>query len=245
MKTDLTITIDVYDVTYQDPRNCCTERSALCSVRNFVSVDTVHCEENAHHSRLLRWRGEWGCGLGQLVGCWKGLPAGDAHKGALPVVGIRVASNTAHTSTLPPPCLRMALRLGGGACARARCRAGGPAHTPPCPPPPLGCWGASWPPWCGLGVPIDALWCGELALFALGAAIELQATKTEKTFPRGQISGIKSLLLLGPRAFVLHKLVVPVAPFSRAIREQGGSRALAIKTQEQDKSAIAPNFECS
>ena len=91
----------------------------------------------------------------------------------------------------------------------------------------------------GLGVPIDALWCGELALFALGAAIELQATKTEKTFPRGQISGIKSLLLPGPRAFVLHKLVVPVAPFSRAIREQGGSRALAIKTQEQDKSAIS------
>ena len=90
-----------------------------------------------------------------------------------------------------------------------------------------------------LGVPIDALWCGELALFALGAAIELQATKTEKTFPRGQISGIKSLLLLGPRAFVLHKLVGPVAPFSGAVREQGGSRALAIKTQEQDKSAIA------
>ena len=67
MKTDLTITIDVYDVTYQDPRDCCTERSALCSVRNFVSVDTVHCEENAHHSRLLRWRGGWGCGLGQLA----------------------------------------------------------------------------------------------------------------------------------------------------------------------------------
>ena len=85
-------------------------------------------------------------------------------------------------------------------------------------------------PMAVLGVPIDALWCGELALFALWAAIELQATKTEKTFPRGHISGINSLLLLGPRAFVLHKLVVPVAPFSRAIREQGGSRALAIKT---------------
>jgi len=51
-----------------------------------------------------------------------------------------------------------------------------------------------------------------------------------KTSPRGQILGINPLLLLGPRAFVLHKLVGPVAPFSRAIRGQGGSRALAIKT---------------
>ena len=86
MKTDLTITIDVYDVTYQDPRDCCTERSALCSVRNFVSVDTVHCEENAHHSRLLRWRGEWGCGLGQLAAR---VAAGLVHKGSAHVVQCR------------------------------------------------------------------------------------------------------------------------------------------------------------
>ena len=31
----------------------------------------------------------------------------------------------------------------------------------PSPSPPLGCWGASWAPWCGLEVPIDVLWCGE------------------------------------------------------------------------------------
>ena len=67
-------------------------------------------------------------------------------------------------------------------------------------------------------------------MFALWAAIELRATKRVKTSPRGQILGINSLLLLGARAFVLHKLVGPVAPFSRAIRGQGGSRALAIKT---------------
>ena len=90
----------------------------------------------------------------------------------------------------------------------------------------------------GLGVPFGAPWCGELASFALWAAIELQVTKTEKTFPRGQISGINPLLLLRPRAVVLHKSMGPAAPFSRAIRGQGCSRALANKTQEQEKSAI-------
>ena len=73
----------MYDVTYQDPRNCCTERSAPCFVRNFVSVDTVHCEVNAHHSRLLRWRGGWGCGLGQLAA---GVVAGPVHKASAHVV---------------------------------------------------------------------------------------------------------------------------------------------------------------
>ena len=128
-------------------------RSALCSVRNFVSVDTVHCEENAHHSRLLRWRGEWGCGLGlgQLVGCWKGLPAGDAHKGALPVTGIRVASNTAHTNALPPPCLRMArwLRLSGPCPGQVPC--GWPCACAPLPSAPLGLLGGELAPlvWAG------------------------------------------------------------------------------------------------
>ena len=131
--------IDVYDVTYQDPHNCCIECTALCSVHNFVFVNTMHCKENAHHSYQLKWWGGWGCGLGQLVGCWKGLPAGDVHKGALPMAGICVASNMVHTSTLPLPCLWMALQLGKGPCAQAKCCASGPMHMPPCPPPPLGC----------------------------------------------------------------------------------------------------------
>ena len=108
-----------------------------------LCLSTLCIARNAHQSRLLRWRGDWGCGLGQLAGCWKGLPAGDAHKGALPITGSRVAFNTTHTTALPSPCLRMALRLGGG----APCRVGGPA--PPCSPPPWAAGGRAGPPGVG------------------------------------------------------------------------------------------------
>ena len=67
-------------------------------------------------------------------------------------------------------------------------------------------------------------------MFTLWAAIELRAIKMVKTSPRGQILGINPPLLLGPRACVRHKLVGPAVQFSRPIREQGGGRALAIKT---------------
>ena len=164
MKTDLTITIDVYDVTYQDPRNCCTERSAPCFVRNFVSVDTVHCEVNAHHSRLLRWRGGWGCGLGQLAA---GVVAGPVHKASAHVVQRRRFEQHNNALALcfaeptglaswgaPGVCLQLpagpggrAWGLGPGAgwaCACWRC-----LGVPGCP-----CWapiGAPWRPKFGLG----------------------------------------------------------------------------------------------
>ena len=45
----------------------------------------------------------------------------------------------------------------------------------PLPSTPPGCLGASCPPWCGLEVTIDALWCGDVAwvhwdAYATGAA---------------------------------------------------------------------------
>ena len=92
--------------------------------------------------------------------------------------------------------------------------------------PPLGCWGCPWRCWGCQSTPFGV---GNSPCSPWGLQLSYRQLKRRKP-SRGQIPGIKSLLLLGPRAFVLHKLVVPVAPFSRAIREQGGSRALAIKT---------------
>ena len=76
------------------------------------------------------------------------------------------------------PCLRPAFEWhcgwGEGRCGPCP----GQVHVPwpwgwpcaPLPSAPLGCWGASCPSWCGLEVPIGALWCVDVAWVATGAA---------------------------------------------------------------------------
>ena len=170
------------------------------------------------------------------------MPAGDAHKGALPITGSRVAFNTTstHTTALPSPCLRMAVRLGGGAPfpGQAHVPCGWPCAPLPCAP--LGCWGASPPP--GVG------WRCQSSPFGVGMSPGCTAAGMPQGPPicvepairaRGaRFSGPLPLVALWPRTSIVRNPAIParaLLPREMDIRDLG---ALATEVQKQHKGAI-------